>query len=345
MSYRKVLPAAWCAAIFLTAAALAAPPAGAPAKVEAEQKSQFLRLLRDSEEMPVALQAAIVRFAPPQRPAQGPTVDLVAAVHVAEKSYYRLLNREFRKYDAVLFELVAPEGTQVPKGGQSGGSPVSAIQRGMKSVLELEFQLEQIDYTEKNMVHADMSPEQFAQSMRRRGESFFGMFLRMLGYAMAQQNRSGGQATDLQLLMALFDKNRALALKRVMAEQFEDMEGILLALDGPDGSTMISERNKVALQVLRKQVASGKRKFAIFYGAGHMPDLQQRLREDFGLAPVSTRWVNAWNLKAPQRPKATEKTKAPEKPEAAEKPEAPEKSADDGNHQPAGASGAVLERL
>ena len=221
----------------------------------------------------------------------------MAAVHIAEKSYYELLNREFRRYDVVLYELVAPKGVRVPKGGGSSTSFVSMLQNGMKEILELEFQLQQIDYTRKNMIHADMSPEQFAESMKRKGESLFSMFLRMLGYAIAKQGQDGG-ASDMQLLMALFDKNRALALKRVMAEQFQDMEGTLIALDGPDGSTIISERNKVAIGVLRKQIAAGKRKIAIFYGAGHMPDLQQRLGEDFGLVPISTRWVVAWNLKS-----------------------------------------------
>ena len=53
-------------------------------------------------------------------------------------------------------------------------------------------------------------------------------------------------------------------------------------MEGPKGSTLISGRNKVALDVLRKEIAAGKKKIAIFYGAGHMPDFQKRLRDDFG---------------------------------------------------------------
>jgi hypothetical protein len=86
-------------------------------------------------------------------------------------------------------------------------------------------------------------------------------------------------------------------MKRVLAEQFEDLEGSLTAISGPEGSTLISERNKVALAVLRKQIGAGKRKLAIFYGAGHMFDFEERLHDDFGLAPVSTRWLTAWDLK------------------------------------------------
>ena len=266
---------------------------------QTDNSSKYLRLAREADGTPAALQAAIVRFGPRDGggESKGPVVDLVAAVHVAESSYYRQLNREFRKYDAVLYELVAPEGTKVPKGGGESDSPVSAVQMGITSILELEFQLSAVDYRRPNMVHADMSPEQFAQSMQKRGESVLTMFLRMMGYALARQ-QGAGETTDAQLLLALFDKNRALALKRVLAEQFEDLEGSLLALDGPDGSTIISERNKVALGVLRKQLAAGKKKIAIFYGAGHMPDLQKRLGKDFNLTPTGTRWLVAWNLKS-----------------------------------------------
>lgn len=258
-----------------------------------EKKGQFLRLVRAGES-PRALETAIVRYVPMDCGQQGPTVDLVAAVHVGEKSYYAQLNREFAQYDAVLYELVAPPESKVPQAGPSD-NPVSALQNLMKTMLALEFQLDRIDYGAANMVHADMSPEQFTRTMNQRGESIFSLFLRMMGYAMTQQ-KGGSKTSDLDLLMALLDKNRALALKRVMAEQFEDMDGSLAALDGPKGSTIVSERNKVALGVLRKELAGGKQKIAIFYGAGHMADLQRRLRDDFGLVPISTRWLVAWNL-------------------------------------------------
>ena len=122
----------------------------------------------------------------------------------------------------MLYELVAPEESSVPRPGDPAGShPISLLQNGMKDLLGLEFQLKGIDYTRKNMVHADMSPDQFAESMRKRGESTMTMLARMLGYALTQQSESSDGASDAELLLALFDKNRTLALKRVLAEQFE----------------------------------------------------------------------------------------------------------------------------
>ncbi len=274
---------------------------GAEAEIgEKAQEGRFLRLVRDDDGSPLSLEAAVVHYVPADRDRKSPTVDLISAVHVAEKSYYDQLNRLFAEYDAVLYELVAPEGTRIPKGEyEPGGNPVSLMQGGMTALLELEFQLRGIDYTRENLVHADMSPEQFAESMRQRGESMFQVFFRMLGYAMARQADDPAGTGDFRLLMALFDKNRALAVKRILAEQFEDLEGSLNAIEGPDGSTLISERNKIALGVLRKETRAGKRKLAIFYGAGHMSDFEERLRDDFGLVPAGTRWLVAWDLKPP----------------------------------------------
>jgi len=277
-----------------------------PQEQQKEPSGQFLRLVRGEDDSLQAMETAIVRCVPMDCGQQSPTVDLVAAVHVGEKSYYAQLNREFTQYDAVLYELVAPPDSKVPKNGRSD-NPVSALQNGMKTMLGLEFQLDRIDYGVKNMVHADMSPEQFNKTMDRRGESLWTMFLRMMGYAMTQQ-KGTSKTSDFQLLLALLDKNRAFALKRIMAEQFEDMDGTLTALDGPDGSTIVTERNKVALKVLEKQLGAGKQKVAIFYGAGHMADLQRRLRNDFGLVPISTRWVVAWNLAPPSDTSKTPNT-------------------------------------
>ena len=240
-----------------------APPQGDKAS------GQFLRLARDKDHAPLALETPIIRFAPADGRRRTPTVDLVAAIHIAEKSYYQRLNREFEGYDAVLYELVAPEESSVPRSSDPGSShPISLLQNGMKDLLGLEFQLKGIDYTRTNMVHADMSPDQFAESMRKRGESVTTMFVRMLGYAMTRQSESAHGASDGQLLLALFDKNRTLALKRILAEQFANSEGSLTALEGPAGSTLISGRNQVALEVLRKEIAAGKQKIAIFYGGG-----------------------------------------------------------------------------
>lgn len=260
---------------------------------------KFVRLQRNADRELVAMQTAIVSYRKPGEQ-KGVCVDLVGAVHVGEKEYYDALNKAFENYDVVLYELVAPEGTRIPKGSKTSNRNLSgAVQNGLKGVLDLEHQLESIDYTRENMVHADMSPAQFQQSMKDRGESVFGMMFKMMGQGMAQQSRAqakGANSFEGDMMAALFSSNRPLAMKRAFAEQFQNMEASMGAFTGKDGSTIITERNKVALQKLDEAIQAGKQKIAIFYGAGHLPDIEARLLSDFGLERREEHWLTAWNL-------------------------------------------------
>ena len=78
------------------------------------------------------------------------------------------------------------------------------IQKAMKDVLELDFQLQMIDYTRPNMIHADMSPAQFAESMNKRGESMLSMFIRMMIAAMNQQDSQETAASDCAVAYGAF---------------------------------------------------------------------------------------------------------------------------------------------
>jgi len=51
--------------------------------------------------------------------------------------------------------------------------------------------------------------------------------------------------------------------------------------------------------VLSEQIAAGKERIAIFYGAAHMEDFDRRLREDLSLEPGEVEWVEAWDLRMP----------------------------------------------
>lgn len=271
------------------------PDAGAEKQAK-KDAPKYVRLAEDDDKKPTALQTAIVRFAAAGEQNQGVQVDLIGAIHIGDKAYYDELNRRFRKYEAVLYELVAREDANVPQPGQGTGSVVGGMQVGMKSLLGLEYQLDGIDYARKNLVHADMSPEEFAETMKSRNESFAGMFFRMLGRAMAEQANDPVGTSDFQLLAALFAKDRAQRLKLVMAKQFTDLEGEVSMFDGPEGSTIITERNKKAFEVLTREIAKGRKKLAVFYGAGHLPDMKRRLEQDFGMRETGTEWVTAWSL-------------------------------------------------
>jgi hypothetical protein len=272
---------------------------------DAEIGQDWVRVQYDDGGEPIGMQTAIVRYksAAPAgaRRAKPVEVDLIGAVHIGDLAYYRQLNDCFKQYDALLYELVAPEGTVVRPGrGTSNAHPLGAMQNGIKRLLELDHQLEKVDYTRPNFVHADMSPDEYMQSMKDRNETFLQLYFRLLGQAMAHQSEvaAKGESTDFDLLSALFANDRPRRLKIVLAKQLSEMESLMVSFGGEQGSVIISERNKKALSVLKKQLASGKKRVGIFYGAGHLNDMDERLRKDFNLQPVSITWLTAWDLAA-----------------------------------------------
>jgi hypothetical protein len=144
-----------------------------------EEQDGFLRITRDAARKPMALETAIATYveSPESAAAAGRTepltVDLIGAVHLGSRQYYNTLNRLFADYDAVLYELVAPDNARVPKPGRKPSGAIGNAQHGLTKMLGLEFQLDQIDYTAKNFVHADLSPKEFDAAMAKRGESWW----------------------------------------------------------------------------------------------------------------------------------------------------------------------------
>jgi hypothetical protein len=279
---------------------LAEPPAPKKDDVKTAEPTKFIRVQRDDKDEPTALQTAVVRYVP--KDGKGDlVVDLVAAVHIGDRDYYDQLNKQFEQYDVLLYELVAPEGTKISKKRKhKSDNPLSMIQDVMKSTLELESQIECVDYTKKNFVHADLSPEQMAEAMHKRGDDGMTVFLGVVADMLRKQNLQEekrkdkpGKEEDLDIFSLLLDPNGALKLKRVLAVQFEEMDG---GLGETLNTILISDRNEAAMKVFQKQLAAGKKKIGIFYGAGHMTDFDKRLREDFGLKRESEKWLTAWDL-------------------------------------------------
>jgi hypothetical protein len=255
---------------------------------------EFVRVHKIDKKMQ-ALQTASVTYRKPGDD-EGVEVTLIGAVHIGEPTYYSRLNQMFKGFDALLYELVADPEMGLPDPEERGVSPISSIQVGMKDALELAFQLDEIDYNAENFVHADMTPEEFFTTMETRKEGMLQLLFRSMGAGLAMQ--SSGKSSDIDLISALMANNRGRALRRSLAEQMGSMDGQMAAITGEDGkSTLITERNAKAFQVMDREIKDGKKKLGIFYGAGHLKDMHQTLVEDYGMQPVKTEWLDAWDLK------------------------------------------------
>ena len=295
------------------------------------EKPEYVRIRRNDRKLSEALETSIVTFGDSKKYG-GSTVDLIGAIHLGEAQYYKTLNSRFKEYDVLLFEAVMPEAAVKrgfrPGGGRGGARPnlkdedewtdskiglaaISSLQLGMKDALGLEFQLSGIDYTQKNFVHADMTQEQFERSMARRGETFSGMMMQEMSKAAFKPQKTNPVAQQLDIVFSLLASDRKYRVRRIAAAELAKAnDGEVFA--GPDGtSTIITERNKAALKVLARELRKGHRKIGIFYGAGHFPDMEQRmLSSKFGFERKNEEWVTAWNLMDPKKQQNTGSGKA-----------------------------------
>lgn len=307
-------------AIAFSASSLTADDKNASAKKkDAPATEEYVRIRKNDRKLAVALETSVIHFGDS---AEFPnaSVDLIGAIHLGEPEYYKQLNDLFQTYDVLLFEAVMPEEAvkrDLRPGGQSGArrkgledeqewteakvglAAISVLQLGMKDALGMEFQLTGIDYTADNFVHADMTAEEFEASMAKRGESFSGMFLKEMGKSVASQQDNNPLAMNLDIMLSMLTSDRLYAARRIAAVQLAKAgEGDAFA--GFDGSsTIITERNKKCLDVMKRELKNGEKKVGIFYGAGHFADMEKRMVADYGFKRKSEDWIVAWHLRNP----------------------------------------------
>lgn len=257
--------------------------------------TDFIRFVETDEGD--SLQTAIASYLSPS----GVSVDLIGAVHIADKKYFEALNARFKTYEVVLYELVGrpiEERDQLKVGdGDSKLQWLGALQEKMRATLKLESQLQCIDYKAKNFVHADLSTEGFFEKQEEKKETFITLWMKA-ALAQAAAGDSGKANSDMTLIMTLImSKDSATDLKRLIGNEFDRVEQLMAGVEAGNGTAIIGERNKHALQVMKKQISAGKKRLAIFYGAAHFPDMEQRLLIE-GWKLQKTDWMKAWDIDA-----------------------------------------------
>jgi len=276
---------------------MAAGPTSAPTTRPAPLNDKFLRYVPD-DHGGATLQASVVTY----RNAAGQRVDLVAAVHVADGAFYKSLNESFKSYDSLLYELIKPKDMDISELHDPDRPTgwITMLQQFLKNTLKLQFQLEAINYDAPNFVHADLDAETFFQMENQRGESITGLMFKSMLQAMmdpANDDPTGGMGP---LLLALSNPDKARGLKMMLGVLFGRMDDMLAGMEGPDGSVLLTERNKACMKVLRERLAKGDRKIGIFFGAGHLRGMEQIMTSQMGFKQVGEpKWRIAWDMTGP----------------------------------------------
>jgi len=217
----------------------------------------------------------------------GPTITLLGAIHVGEKDYYRQIQERLDKASVVLYEAI---GSRAEAEEIRRHCPESADKSGGHSLgsalLGLVNQTEHIDYSRPHFVRADMSMTEFLDRI--------------------------GQAPGRKLCERI-KKSESIDIKDKLPKDFDQISyeakrsavALLLAKDishqdtNPDRETqvVIYERNAVAMKVLQAvlpKYGAGD-EIVIFYGAGHMPDLEEQITA-LGYQAESEEWLKAFGL-------------------------------------------------
>ncbi len=250
----------------------------------------FIRV-KESDEF-AKLQTAIFGYEK-----DGVRVDLIGAIHIADKRYYEFLNEYFKEYEVLLFEMVGgehlgggeKEEVEEKEAEENKLRALGKLYAGMEKALGLVGQGRVIDYRAENFVHADLTMAEFEALQKERGESLLG-FMMQAGMAAEKPKRD----PDTIRLMRGILAGRPHLVKLEVMKSIEDGDKQMDAFAGEN--VIISDRNARCMEVLEKQIAEGKKKVGIFYGAAHFPDMEKRL-EEMGFKRVSRKWLTAWLVK------------------------------------------------
>jgi len=249
----------------------------------------------------------------------GVRVDLIGAIHLADRRYYEFLNKYFKNYEVLLFEMVGGErlGGERLGGERLGGERLGGARENveeepgkadlmevpeadnleglrklyvsMEKALGLVGQSAVIDYMAENFVHADLTMEEFEAKQKERGESLMGFAFQ----ASMLAEKPSKEPNSLRLLQGLLG-GRPDLVKLELMQTMEQGDKQIDALAGEN--VIISDRNARCMEVLSKELASGRKKVGVFYGAAHFPDMERRL-EKLGFKKVSSKWLTAWSVR------------------------------------------------
>lgn len=231
----------------------------------------------------------------------GTTVDLVGAIHVAEKDYFDGIKAHLDGLDCVLYEAVVPA-----KGSQP--SPHLALLRKayriMAGELGLAYQMEAIDYRALpgHWEHCDMTEDEVAECgglLYREWVRNSRLYKDVIDALDAEMDGAVLQVNTMRATPGgMFAPLKALAAKRLVHSAGNPLlqKVALLVPDVILGSGVILEkRNAVVRSRLEELTSSAEgKRVGVFFGALHLPDLEKYLVGELGYEHAATRWLPAW---------------------------------------------------
>ncbi len=274
-----------------------------------EKSTEFLRFL-DLGNWEGILQCAMATY----QNREGASVSLIGAVHDADREHFQRIQERLDSFPVLLFE-----GWRKPETEDVNDTAMFSAQDLFETLLKIsnrfyglmvskilgfqhEYEWKAIDFSRPTFVNADMTFSEFSRLCRERSE-WFSEFQNGLalasGYWRSISLRLGGlsrkefgdfinalSADPRQVGRYLFARESAF-ISNLYAE--------ILASEGACQTVTIHRRNDLIFETLQQKMTLGHGRIGLYYGAAHMPELENRLLR-LGFHKVDLLWIEAWNL-------------------------------------------------
>ena len=279
------------------------------------QPEPYLRITRSNSNV-VQLQVAVRKFVPARR--SGPAIWLTGASHIGDSNYFAALQKHLDEQALVLFEGISdfhhkgesarpaaidsePHGA----GETNAAAEESSLQLSLARSLGLDFQLQAIDYRRPHFRNSDLSMQQLQRLMadsQSGGGKTSEQFQRLM-QIMDESTFLGGLAKVVVSVLGSSPKLQAIT-RLALIETIGQIKGDISQMKGlPPEMTgllkvLIQSRNQAVVDDLKAEL-KGKnrpRTISVLYGAGHMDDLEQRLRAQLKYRPVEQFWLTAFSV-------------------------------------------------
>jgi len=177
---------------------------------------------------------------------------------------------------------------------ETGAEP--GIQKRIADTFDLTFQLDEMSHAGEKYVNSDLSIDEIDRLISEGGGDG-SMLFDMIG-GEGFMTAIAGFVLDLIERMPGVAVRGKVMLMEMLASSDEIFEAGVPGMEGLF-EVLIEKRNERVMDDLATLIEGGieyENGVAIIYGAGHMKDMEKRLRERFGYSPVDEGWTTAMRV-------------------------------------------------
>ncbi len=222
-------------------------------------------------------------------PVTGRRVYLVGAVHIAHADCFDALQSVLDSMDLVLWEGVGSKEAPTEEALERF-DVLFKTQVMLKNILNLDFQLQEVDYKRAFWRNCDMSVNELQQELDARQlkimpneqmfRAVFGTIFKLVDPNSIPRSELIGRPYRATIAPLMADPDTIF--------QRAGAEGLKVVL--------IELRNRVVIDEVEAELdkPDGPQRIGIFYGAGHLPDMCAKLQAERGMRYLRTYWIPAW---------------------------------------------------